>query len=105
MAFFRKNKKHTVEIKNEPIAETSLKQKVKSKYDEFYIEYLPAANKYLPRYKRMYLYWCIAKKNYSLESNINGCVFSDTKEEAKAHIDKYLELRGIGSVIIKIDED
>jgi hypothetical protein len=48
--------------------------------------------------------WWNTKQNYSLESSISGCLYSDTQDGAEKIIDEYLELRGIGSEIIRIDE-
>jgi hypothetical protein len=74
-----------------------------SKYDGFDIEELPHAKRFFPRYKGMYLYWWETEQNYSLEKDITGSEYSKNKEGAIDIIDCYLELRGIGSNIIKIN--
>jgi hypothetical protein len=87
-----------------PIVTPKNNTEIKSKYVGFDIEYLPHAKRYFPRHKGMYLFWWNTKQNYSLESSISGCLYSDTQDGAEKIIDEYLELRGIGSEIIRIDE-
>ena len=77
-------------------------EKTDSKYIGFDIEYLSTANKYFPRYKGQYIFYWKTRANYSLEKDISGCEFGTSEEAAKKIIDRYLELQGIGSIIIPI---
>ncbi|MFW6220030.1 MAG: hypothetical protein ACOC33_04245 [bacterium] len=71
------------------------------KYKHFDIEYLPNAKRYFPRYRGYYLQWWTTHQNYTLESNINGCEYSNSEEGAKNIIDNFIELSGVGVTIIK----
>ena len=77
-------------------------EKPDNKYIGFDIEYLSTANKYFPRYKGQYIYFWHTRENYSLQKDISGCEFGTSEEAAKRIIDRYLELQGIGSIIIPI---
>lgn len=88
---------------NKPVVTSSGEAEIKSKYDGFDIEELPHAGRYFPRYKGRYMYFWHTKQNYELQSNISGAVYSRTKEGAKKHIDRYLELRGVSTNIISVE--
>jgi hypothetical protein len=80
-----------------------IKKSNKDKYDGFDIEELPHAGRYFPRYKGRYMFFWFTNQCYELQSNISGSVYHNTKEEAKRTIDKYIELRGVGTNIISVE--
>ncbi len=74
-----------------------------NKYDGWEIEYHPHSGRYFPKYKGKYLYYWHTQANYTLETPISGCQYRSSKESAKAIIDRYLELQGVGTVIMKVE--
>ena len=89
-------------IEEDQEVDDNIIEKTDSKYIGFDIEYLSTANKYFPRYKGQYIFYWKTRANYSLEKDISGCEFGTSEEAAKKIIDRYLELQGIGSIIIPI---
>lgn len=71
--------------------------------DRMEIEYLPHCERYFPKVNDRYLYWWNTKQNYSLEKNISGCEWSDSKEGATKILKKYQNLNGIETQILKVD--
>lgn len=71
------------------------------RYFGFDIEYLPRAKRYFPRYMGRYLEWCSIRQDFTLETSPSRYSFASTRKKAKKMIDMYLELRGVGSEIIK----
>lgn len=75
---------------------------LRDKYKDCDVEFMPNSQRFYPRYKGRYLYYWQSRGNFTIEELISGCIYADTEKEAILIIDKFLELRGVGSVIIKL---
>lgn len=71
------------------------------KYEFCDVEYLPHRKKFFPRYKGKYLFYWSTRDYYSLEDSIEGCTWVREISEVKEIFDKFLELRGVETKIIK----
>lgn len=76
---------------------------MKNKYIGFDIEYLPNAKRYFPRCNGQYFFYWHTSKKYSLQKDMGGAEYGETKEEAKKMIDEYIELLGIGTEILSVE--
>ncbi len=78
-------------------------EKAKKKYDGFDIEHMIAAESFYPRYKGQYIF-CDVTKAYTLCNAPDACECATSKEGAKKIIDVYLELKGVGTKILKVED-